>query len=185
MAGAFERTGQPPPDIASAEAPLTASERRLRSVLRVLTFWFVLAAPLFLLAAIAIPGQASWAQVGFSVNSVTKVGALAGIAALAAANLRRFSVLVPLLIVAHVVSVASIAIVLIAADTSVHFNVLGTHISLTGVLIGALVLDAGIGALLIGLYLPARRDRFQLAYLPPIAFEALAALADVVTVRAE
>jgi choline dehydrogenase-like flavoprotein len=164
---------------------LTAPERRLVVLLRVLTFVFALTAPLFLLAAIAIPGQADWAQVGFAVNSVTKVGALAGIAAIAAADIRRFSVLVVLLIAAHAISVVAIAIVLVAADTSATFAILGFEPSLTAVLIGALVMDGGIGALLTLLFLPARRARYRLTSLPPMAFEALAALAEVTVRRGE
>jgi FAD binding domain len=177
--------GAETPDTASEEAPLTAAERRLRVLLRILTVVFAFAAPLFLVATLGVRGHASWAQVGFSINSVTKVGALAGIAALAAANVRRFSVLVPLLAVAHVISVAAILVILLAADTSASFHLLGGDISLTALLIGAVVMDGGIALLLIVFYVAARRARYRLDYLPPLAFEALAALADVVVVRVE
>jgi choline dehydrogenase-like flavoprotein len=160
-------------------------ERRLVLLLRCLTFVFALTAPLFLLAAVAIPGEADWAQVGFAVNSVTKVGVLAGLAAIAAADVRRFSVLVVLLIAAHAISVVAIAIVLIAADTSATFSLLGLEPSLTALLIAALLMDAAIGALLVVAFLPARRARYALASLPPIAFEALTALAEVTVGRGE
>jgi choline dehydrogenase-like flavoprotein len=164
---------------------LTAPERRLVLLLRVLTFVFALTAPLFLLAAIAIPDQADWAQVGFAVNSVTKVGVLAGIAAIAAADVRRFSVLVVLLIVAHAISVVAIVVVLVAADTSATFAILGFEPTLTALLIGVLVMDGAIGVLLVVFLLPARRARYGLASLPPMAFEALAALAEVTVRRGE
>jgi choline dehydrogenase-like flavoprotein len=162
------------------DATLTRAEHHLRGVLRILTFVFAAAAPLFLLAALSVSGQAGWAQVGFSVNSVTKVGALAGMAALAASNLRRFSVLVALLIYAHAVSVAAILAVLVGADTSARFSVLGVDMSLTTLLLGALIMDGGIGLMIAVLFHRARRARYELRYLPAMAFEALAALAEVV-----
>ncbi|HTD58333.1 MAG TPA: GMC family oxidoreductase [Solirubrobacteraceae bacterium] len=181
----FQRRAVAVSDPADVEGQLTPPECLLRTVLRVLAVLFALFAPVFLLATLAVPGHAGWAQVGFSVNSVTKVGVLAGLCAIASADLRRFEMLVPLVILAHALSVLAIAIVLFGADTSAPFDVLGTHISLTGVLIGALVMDGGIGALLTVLYVRARKARFQLDYLPAIAFEALAALADVIVVRGE
>lgn len=164
---------------------MTAPERRLALVLRLLTFVFALAAPLFLLTAVGISGQADWAQVGFAVNSVTKVGSLAGLAAIATADVRRFSAVVVLLIVAHVISVIAIAAVLVGADTSATFSILGLEPTLTSLLIGAVVMDGGIGVLLTVLYLSARRARYELTSLTPMAFEALAALAEITVRRGE
>ncbi|MEA2444000.1 MAG: hypothetical protein QOJ12_1292 [Thermoleophilales bacterium] len=181
----FLRRSTPPPDRSSADAPLTRPERRLTTLLRVLTFVLAAISPLYLLGAIGIPGQADWAQVGFAVNSPAKDLTFAVIAAIGAANVRRFDLMVPLLVIGHVFVITMALVVLILADTSRTYDVLGLNVSVTAATIGAMIFDTAVIAALIAFWIPARRARYQLSYLPPIAFEALAALADVAVVRKE
>ena len=184
-ADAYRRSARPLADPSSLDGPLTPAERRLRILLRALTVFFFLITPLYLLGSIAIPGQADWAQVGFSVNSAAKDAVFGFTCIVAVSNLRRFDWLVPFLAFAHLVVIFFAVVILIAADTSRTYDVLGTDVSLTAATIGAIVIDTIVAALLVGFYIPARRARFELKFLPPAAFESLAALADVVVVRAE
>jgi choline dehydrogenase-like flavoprotein len=183
--GKFRRSTRPPPDPASPEAPLTAAERRLHVLLRALVVFFMLIAPLYVIGALTVPGQVDWAQVGFAVNSPAKDLVFALACAVAAANVRRFDFLIPLVVVGHLFVIAAAAIVLIAADTSATYHVLGTEVSLTAAIVGAIVVDAIVTVLLLAFYLPARRSRYLLKYLKPIAFDTLAALAEVTVVRDE
>jgi choline dehydrogenase-like flavoprotein len=139
---------------------------------------FAAAIFVFLIPAAAIPGEADWIQLGYVFNSVTKVGVLAGLCALGAANLRRFSALVALTIVGLFLSVGASAGLLILADTSAQLELAGVEIPMRTVLWGVVVVDGGIGLLLLALYVSARRARYQLRYLTPAGFEALAALAE-------
>lgn len=166
---------------------LTPEERRLRTLLQVLSVVFALAVFAYLLPALGVFGpvlQTFYNELPFVTNSVVKIGTLALLAFYAAADVRANRLLVVLLIVAHVISELAMVAVLIRGDTA-RLVTLGAPIGtrpIRDILLGAMALDGVIVALLIWFHATAERARYALRYFSPTEFRVLAALAEVVVV---
>ena len=160
---------------------LTKPEKRLRTALRLFAALFLSATLLFLASALIGGGLRDWVQVGFVVNSVTKVSVLGALCLIAAADQRRFAVLVPVIVAAHFVSVGAAGLLLLFADTSARFELFGASVPVSTVLWGAIAMDGAIGTLIWLLNRSARRARYGLRFLTPLGFEALRAMAEVST----
>src|SRR4051812_37106533 len=136
----------------AARADLTPQELRLRSVLRIFAVLFALGMLAYLLPAFIEPTRAYWVQLPFVGNSVVKVGVLFILCAIAGADVRRFSALVPIIIAGHLISIIATIALLIWADTAAIFLVAGVQVTSAMLLLGAIALDGGILALFALLY---------------------------------
>ena len=165
------------PELASASA-LLPPERHLRLGLRVLAVTFV----------VEIAAYAHYAWSGpvaarpFAVNSIAKDVLFAVLALLAASDVRRFRRLVWLLVVAHAAIVAVLAVLWAFGHTDSvfpHLPLVGDAWRLPLWLTGALLVTLGLAILAAR----AGRARYALAFLSPVEFETLAALAEVTLER--
>ncbi len=161
-------------------AGLTSQERRLRLFLRILGFLFLLGALGYLLPALYGPMQSFYIQLPFVTNSVVKVGVLALLALLAAADVRRRELLTLILILAHIMSVLTVTVTILFGKTDYQVNLFGNLVPITQILLASIALDGFIVGVLSWLSVGARRSRVNLNYLSETEFRALTALADVV-----
>ncbi len=134
---------------------LTAQERRLRSLLRVLVVAFVLAALIYELGPLLGPFRAFFRQLPFVSNSVVKVSVMGLLCLYAWGDVRRRIALVAIFIAGHVLSVAAMVVVLATADTS-RIVTLGAGVPVRTALRGAIALDGVITLLVLAFYLGAR-----------------------------
>src|SRR5229473_2369801 len=118
---------------------LTAAERRLRSVLRVLVFVFVLAALTYELGPLLGPFRAFFRQLPFVSNSVVKVSVMGLLCLYAWGDIRRRLGLVAIFIAGHVLSVVAMFVLLFTIDTS-RIVPLGAGMPVRSVLWGAIAL---------------------------------------------
>lgn len=171
---------------ASQEREFTPQERRLKILLRILAFIFGLAVLAYLLPALAGRNVSVFIQLPFVTNSAVKVGVLALIAFFASGDVRRYRLLVAVVILGHILSELAVAAVLLWGKTDAYlriFNPLTSEFISTPVaalLWGSMILDGVIIILLAWFYLEAEQARYNLQYLSPMQFRALAALAEVV-----
>ncbi|HEX6066940.1 MAG TPA: hypothetical protein VFZ04_22045, partial [Longimicrobiales bacterium] len=169
---------------------LTPEERRLTVLLQVLAAAFALAVFAYLLPALGVFGdtlQRFYQEAPFVTNSVVKIGTLALLAFFAAADVRRFRLLVSLLIAAHVISELAMLAVLIWGDAARLVTLpqpVGT-VPVRSLLLGAMVLD-GLILILLGWFARAAdKAHYQLHYFTPRQFRTLSALASVVVAGAD
>src|ERR1051325_1666160 len=101
---------------------LTPQERRLKILLKILALVFGLAVLGYLLPALAGPNKAAFIQLPFVTNSAVKVGALALMSFFAAGDVRRYRILIVLIIAAHIISELAVAATLIWGDTHETLN---------------------------------------------------------------
>lgn len=171
---------------ASQEREFTPQERRLKILLRVLAFLFGLAVLAYLLPALAGPNVNTFIHLPFVTNSVVKVGVLALIAFVASGDVRRYRLLVVVVIIAHIISELAVAAVLLWGNTVAKLSFINPLTSesistpVTTLLWGSMILDGIIIILLMWFYLDAEKARYNLQYLSPMQFRALAGLAEVV-----
>jgi choline dehydrogenase-like flavoprotein len=158
-----------PPPASAGEEP---QERRLR--------WFLWFLALTFVGEIAVYVHAAWtgpaASRGFAINSAAKDALFLVIALLAVANLPRFARLVWLLVIGHVAIVVQLAVLIAFGRTATTFPPL---IDESWRLPVWLVAASAVTAVLWWLLASARRARLDLAYLSPVEYETLAALAEV------
>jgi choline dehydrogenase-like flavoprotein len=168
----------------SSAVALVPEERRLQTLLRVLAFLFALAVLGYLLPALGVFGpvlQDFYAQLPFVTNSVVKIGTLALLAFFAAADVRRFRLLVTLLIVAHVISELAMGAVLLWGNASAPVTLpapVGT-VPVRNLLVGAMIMDGLILILLAVFARSATRAHHRLHYFTPRQYRTLRAVADV------
>ncbi len=166
-------------------AVLTPEERRLRTFLQILSAVFALAVIAYLLPALGTFGdtlQTFYINLPFVTNSVVKIGTLALLAFFAAADVRRYRLLVSLLIAGHVISELAMVAVLLWGQTLTLVTLpapIGT-VPVRNLLVGAMVLDGVILGLLIWFAISADRARHALRYFSPAQFRTLRAVADVI-----
>ncbi len=160
---------------------LTPQEHRLQLLLRVLSAIFGLAVAGYLLPALGAFGrdaQRFSVNLPFVTNSVVKIGTLALLAFFASADVRRFRVLTLVIIAGHIISEVAVIAVLIWGDTTTPAQ--GLTLPITTLLFGSMILDGIIIILLISFSASAVRAGLGLAYLSPMQFRSLKALAEVV-----
>jgi choline dehydrogenase-like flavoprotein len=135
---------------------LTTAERRLRRFLRILVALFILAALVYELGPLVGPFKSFCRQLPFVSNSVVKVSLMGLLCLYAAGDVRRRLGLVLIFIVGHVLSVAAMLVLLLAADTGRSVPV-SSGTTVGHVLWGAIALDGLITLLALAFYLPVRR----------------------------
>jgi len=158
---------------------LTSQELRLRTLLRVLSLIFGLAVFGYLLPALVGPLQAFYVNLPFVTNSVVKIGVLALLALFASGDVRKYRLLILMLIAGHWISELATAAVLIWGNTA-PVTAGGTEFPMTTILLGSMILDGVILVLLTWFARSAEASRYTLQYLSPRQFRTLTALAEVV-----
>jgi choline dehydrogenase-like flavoprotein len=157
---------------------LTPEERRLRWALRLGGALFAGEILLYLLPALLGGTQQDWVQLPFVASSAVKAGFLAGLCALAASDIRRFSRVVTLLVAGFVLWVIAGLAILIWADTSRSYELLGIELSMTAIVWAGVGLEAGLALLYAWLHRRAVRARYDLRYLSVGQFRTMEALAE-------
>ncbi len=158
---------------------LTPQELRLRAFLRLLAAAFCLGVLGYLLPALFGPFRSFFVNLPFVTNSVVKIGVLALLAFFASGDVRGHRLLTILLIWGHVISILAMAAVLLWGQTAGTYRVGAWTWTIRGTLLGAMLLDSGIAAILFALFSAAERSRYGLAFLWPVEFRSLRALAEV------
>jgi choline dehydrogenase-like flavoprotein len=157
---------------------LTKEERQLRWALRVGGLLFAGEILLYLLPALIGGTQDDWVQLPFVASSAVKAGFLAGLCALAASDIRRFSRVVTLLVAGFVLWVIAGIAILIWADTSRTYELLGVNLSMTAIVWAGVGLETGLALLFGWLHRRAVRARYDLGYLSVGQFRTMEALAE-------
>ncbi len=155
-------------------------EKRLQTLLRILACAFGLAIFGYLLPALGGPLQDFFVNLPFVTNSVVKIGVLALLAFIASADVRRFRVLVIVVILGHVISELATIAVLLWGKTDYTVLIAGSASPIRQILYGSIILDGLVLAFLIWFYRSAQNARLRLDYLSGFEFKALRALAEVV-----
>jgi choline dehydrogenase-like flavoprotein len=150
---------------------LLPAERRLRGLL-----WVHAAISVAFAVGYVVGGDVH--TLGFIPNSVAKDGLFAILSVLGAADVRRRGWAAPVLAGAYVCLIAGEAFTLIHGGAPAQ-DAAGVHVSATVALLGWMAIDIVLAVWLTWWWLSAERARLGLRYLNPIAFHALAKLADV------
>ncbi len=137
---------------------LTSAERRLGFVLRLTAFGLFIAALVYALGPFVGPAQGFFNELPFVANSVVKVTILGLVSLYAAGDVRRRTGLVVVLILAHLVSVAAMASMLLFAETAKEVDLGLANPDVGTVLWYAIGLDGAITLAIAGFYLAARRS---------------------------
>lgn len=115
----------------------------------------------------------------FIVNSTAKIGVLALISFIAAANVRRFRILTRVIMLGNTFAVIAGILTLIWGDTSAMYSLMGGVYSTTTLILASSIADGVVTAMLISFYVSADSSQYDLAYLSPAQYRTLVALADV------
>lgn len=156
---------------------LTSQERLLRLGLRIFAVCSAAETLIYLLPAL-IGSSQGWAQLPFVAGSFVKAGMLAGLCAVAAADVRRFERLVSVLVAALALwAVAGVAM-LIWGETSRTVEILGTETTIRTIVWGGIAFEGGLAVLYALLHRAAFRSRYGISYLSVGQFRAVTALAE-------
>jgi choline dehydrogenase-like flavoprotein len=132
-----------------------------------------------------VKGFVSDSEYPYVVNSVAKDALLTGLALLVFWDVRRWSaVAVPLIVIAHTLMPAAlVATALWGKAKGIDHTWIGPPDSPSGFRVGWAAADILVVAAFVSLHWMAFRSRHDLRYLPPSAFRALMALAQVLVLR--
>jgi choline dehydrogenase-like flavoprotein len=105
-----------------------------------------------------------------------------GVCWVAGSDVRRFSPLVPVVLMATGGWVVFGAIVALWGEIGTHYSIFGQEVSAGQILWGGVAFEGLLTVLFAVLYRRAQRARYRLSYLSPAGFRTLAALADILVV---
>jgi choline dehydrogenase-like flavoprotein len=132
----------------------------------------------------AAKGVFTGSEYPYAANSVAKDLMLMGLAALVFWDVRRWaSVAVPLIVLAHVAM--PIVVLLAGTENGIGHTWIGPPESAVGFRNGWVAADVLVVVAFVWLHRRAVRARYDLRYLPPSAFRALMAMAQVLVLREE
>src|SRR3954447_122396 len=152
---------------------LTRAEKWLRGFL-----WFIAAESVVFVFIYVSGGLFDGEEFRFVTNSAGKDVLLAGLAALAATDPRKYLWAAWFVLIGHVALIVVNGLLLIFTDQA-DVRMLGAEIPATTLMVGWMAIDAVIVAALYLLIRAAQRERFALKYLGPAEFSTLRALAEV------
>ncbi len=150
----------------------------MRRWVRIAGTSFFLETLVYLLPALAWGTTKSWVQLPFVANSFVKSMFFAGLCALAASDIRRFSRAISLIVVGLVAWVIAAIAILIWGDTGQVFDVFGLELSMTAIMWMGIGLQGGLAVGFAVLHRAAVKARHSLRYLAPGQFRTLEALAE-------
>jgi choline dehydrogenase-like flavoprotein len=174
--------GQPPRPAPPPSAELNPPERLLRRVAIGLAALFALGAAAYEVGPLVHSTEDLFVELPFVTNSAVKVAALALLSAYAVRDLPRNIQFLGLVIAGTAISVVTQTVYAFTVDLGHALPVGGGEVKVVELLVGGIVLDGVILALLLALYLRAWRARYHLQYLRPLEYRTLAAAADVLVV---
>jgi hypothetical protein len=154
-------------------------ERRVRTLMIAFAVLFALGAVAYEAGPFLTSSEEFFRELPFVTNSVVKVSMLAMICGYVASSLRRNLPLVTTIVAVHVLSVLVSALYLALLDTGYTVPLLGGDARMTGVLWGALALDAAIAVVFVLVARSAWKARFGPKFFGPAQIRALVAVADV------
>jgi choline dehydrogenase-like flavoprotein len=164
------------------EQTLTPPERLLRLGLRIAAVIFTLETLVYLLPALFGSLQDEWIQLPFVANSAVKAAVVGGACWIAGADVRRFSAVVPVVLIATGGWVLVGLALLIWGEVGHVYSIFGLDVTAGGILWAGVAFEGSLTVLFVWLYRRAERARYRLSYLSPTGFRTLAALADVLVV---
>ncbi len=154
----------------------TIEQNRLEVFLNLLAILFLLAALAYLFLLM---------NSFFIINSPVMFFILALMCFIAASDVKRFHVIIKVVITALVISVAAIGLMLLIGYTEGAVTIINPFnssplftFSMNNFLLGSLIAEAVILVLLTWFYITAERAMYGLNYLTPMEFRSLTALAD-------
>lgn len=156
---------------------LTKEERLLRLGLRVFAVCSAGETLIYLLPAL-IGSSEGWAQLPFVAGSFVKAGMLAGLCAVAAADVRRYERLVSVLVAALALWCVAGVGMLLWGETGRAVEVLGVETTILTIVWGGIALEGGLAVLYGWLHRRAFRARYGISYLSVGQFRTVAALAE-------
>ena len=132
-----------------------------------------------------IKGFVQQSEFPYVVNSVAKDSLLAGLSLLVFWDVRRWAaVAVPLIVIAHALMPIVMALTALWGETKgIDHTWIGPPDSGSQFRASWMAADIGVVLTFVGLHWMAVRSRYDLRYLPPSAFRALMALAEVLVLR--
>ena len=156
---------------------LTRAEQLLRGAAALLAFTSTGFAVWY-----GVKGLTSVSEFPYAANSIAKDLLLMGLAALVFWDVRRWaSVAVPLIVLVHLAM--PVVMLLVGTKHGIAHTWIGPPASATGFRAGWLGADLVVAVAFVLLHNRAIRARYDLRYLPPSAFRALMALAQVLVLR--
>jgi len=160
---------------------LAPSERRLRRVLIAVAAWSALCAGAYLVQLLR-----GVAEFPFVVNSVAKDLLLAGVAAIGAADVRRYAWAATTVVAAHIILASVLALALLSGHADAAANTLGAlplGIAPEGAALLWFSADTAIAAVIWRTADKARMEAFGLRYLGYAHVQALAAMTEILVRR--
>src|SRR2546421_2483906 len=136
---------------------LTPQERRLQRFLWILGVIYALAIFGYIVPGLIEPSKHIILP-PFIVNSVAKIGVLAMISFIAAANVRRFRILTRVIALGNSFAVIAGICCLIWGDTSASYNLMGGMYSTTTLILASSIADGVVTAILISFYVSADKS---------------------------
>ena len=131
-----------------------------------------------------VKGLATESQYPYAANSVAKDLLLVGLSALVFWDVRRWAAIaVPLIVLVHVAM--PVIMLVVGTEHGIDHTWIGPPKDAEGFRNGWLAADVGVAVAFVWLHRRAVRARYDLQYLPPSAFRALMAMAQVLVLRKE
>jgi choline dehydrogenase-like flavoprotein len=176
----WARAGQPAPapDLLVPDTPLTAQERRLRTVLIALCVVFALDGAAYLAGALLDGTQGTFVELPFVTNSVVLAAGLSLLCAYVAHDVRRNLPLTGPALVALALAPLTMLLYLVFLDTGRPFPLWGWEPRLTDVLAALALLDVALGALLLVMVRAAWKAREEIQFFAPLQQRGLLAVAE-------
>ncbi len=162
------------------ERDLTPQEKRLTRFLQLLAVFFSSGILLYLLPVIAGPFRNFFINLPFVTNSAVKMGTLALLAFFAAANVRKYRVLISIMVGAHIISEIAVIFVLLFGDADARVPFGARSVPIAAALWASIVLDGLLIMVILTFASSADRARYSLQYLSPAQFRTASALAQVI-----
>jgi choline dehydrogenase-like flavoprotein len=164
---------------------LTPQELRLKQFMRILFFFYTGALFLYLLPPmITIPGFLQpypfLNDAAFGNNSTIKMGLFAVLCFIAAGDIRKYIVIVEVIILVMLLAMVSGLLLFCFARNNYIMHTGNRDLPIRTMILYSTIFDTAINIALIILYRAAQRGRYSLAYFTPLQFRTLTALAEVV-----
>ena len=162
-------------------------EYRLAKALRFFAFVFWIAAFGYLVPALTGPNKDFFVNLPFVSNSVVKVSVLGILAFIASGDVRRFSILTPLILIGHIISILASLLVIAWGDSGiiVTYKLPFSEplvFSIAKLLWISVIADGFIVGLLWYFYMAAQKKRYSLLYLSPMQYRSLVALSETIVI---
>ncbi len=160
---------------------LTPAELRLRTLLRILFFFYLAAALFYLLPSITfIPGFLKpfsfINDAAFANNSTIKMLLFSSLCYVGAADVRRHLIAVEAIIVTMLLGAVAGLLIFFFVKNNYPVYMGSKAVPIKTLILASTLFDIALNVLLIIFYRKAQRDRYQLHYFSPMQFRTMIAL---------